>query len=153
MKTFKFRMQTVLEQRERVETVAKQTFAEADAACGRGARLLAELQDVRAALLEELRAQDVQFDPLEMRVYQDYMQTITQSIREQEAYLREITLQREACKLHMVGAAQNRQALDTVKDRDKSAHAQRRQRAEQTAMDELSTARFNFRQREGQGAT
>ncbi len=67
--------------------VAKQNFAEAEAARARGERLLQELQEVRAALLDELRVCQGQFDPLEMRVYQDYMQTITQSIREQENYV------------------------------------------------------------------
>lgn len=150
MKSFKFRMQTVLEQRERVETFTRQTFAEAALALERAERLLAELQDVRAALLDELRGHSRAFDPLEMRVYQDYMQTITQSIREQESDVRELAIQREACRLHMVGASQDRQALDTLKDRDKQSHALHQQRTEQNVMDELSTARHNFRQREGQ---
>lgn len=148
MKHFKFRMQTVLEQRERVELVAKQSFAEAEAARVRGERLLAEMHAVRAALLDELRECRGQFDPLEMRVYQDYMQTITLSIREQETYVRQTIIQREACKMHMVGAAQNRQALDTLKDRDKQRHSAQGQRTEQALMDDLSTARFCFRQRE-----
>lgn len=150
MRDFKFRMQTVLEQRERVELVAKQNFAEAEAARARGEQLLRELHAIRAALLDELRECHGQFDPLEMRVYQDYMQTLTQSIRDQEAYVRQTVIQREACKMHMVGAAQNRQALDTLKDRDKQRHSAQRQHAEQTLMDDLSTARFNFRQREEQ---
>lgn len=150
MKSFKFRMQTVLEQRERVELVAKQNFAEAEAARVRGERLLRELHEVRAALLEQLRECQGQFDPLEMRVYQDYMQTITESIREQDTYVRQTIIQREACKLHMVGAAQNRQALDTLKDRDKQLHSDHSRRSEQTLMDDLSTARYNFRQREEQ---
>lgn len=150
MKSFKFRMQTVLEQRERVELVAKQNFAEAEAARVRGERLLRELHEVRAALLEQLRECQGQFDPLEMRVYQDYMQTITESIREQDTYVRQTIIQREACKLHMVGAAQNRQALDTLKDRDKQLHSDHSRRSEQTLMDDLSTARYNFRRHEEQ---
>jgi len=150
MKHFKFRMQTVLEQRERVELVAKQSFAEAEAARVRGERLLRELHEVRAALLDELRLCHGQFDPLEMRVYQEHMQTITQSIHEQDEYVRQTIIQREACKMHMVGAAQNRQALDTLKDRDKQLHSAHSRRSEQTLMDDLSTARYNFRQREEQ---
>ncbi len=150
MKDFKFRMQTVLEQRERVELVAKQNFAEAEAARARGERLLAELHAVRAALLDELRDCHGQFDPLEMRIYQDYMQTITQSIREQDEYVRQTVIQREACKMHMVGAAQNRQALDTLKDRDKQRHSAQGLRREQTLMDDLSTARYIFQRREEQ---
>ncbi len=50
----------------------------------------------------------------------------------------------------MVGAAQNRQALDTLRERDKQLHSAHSRRSEQTLMDDLSTARYNFRQREGQ---
>ena len=42
MKRFKFRLQTVLEQRERIETQAKTTFAEAHQALLRGEKLLEE---------------------------------------------------------------------------------------------------------------
>ena len=72
MKNFKFRMQTVLDQRERVETVAKQTFAEADAVWQRGKSLLGDLCEIRDALLSELCRVNAEsgFDPSEMRLYQ-----------------------------------------------------------------------------------
>ncbi len=152
MKHFKFRLQTVLEQRERRETVARQTFAESQAALGRAERLLGEMREVRAALLEELcRRRAGAFDAFETRLYQDYMQVITQSIGEQEGYVRELTTSCEAHRLHLVGTSQDKQALVTIHDRHKQAHALLALRAEQTAMDELATARFNFQQRAQEG--
>lgn len=152
MKTFKFRLQSVLEQRERRETLAKQSFAEAQAALARAERLLGEMREVRQALLEELcRRRAGAFDAFETRLYQDYMQVITQSITEQEGYTRELATSCEAHKLHLVGTARDRQALVSVRDRHHLAHQQTALRAEQSVMDELATARFNYQQRAQEG--
>ena len=145
---FRFRLQSVLEQRERRETLAQQTFAESQAALARASVLLGEMREVRGALLEELcRRRAGAFDAFEARLYQDYMQIITQSIAEQEAYLRDLTTSCEANKLHLVGTSQDRQALVSVRDRHQQAHRLTALRAEQGVMDELATTRFNFQRR------
>ncbi len=149
MKNFRFRMQVVLEQRERIETVAKQSFADAEAALQRGEQFLSELREVRSALVTEMcrLRQEGGFDPGEIRIYQDYLQTITQSVRDQESHVRELSIMREAHKLHLVGAAQNRQALAGVKDRQQQAFVMQRQRTEQNALDELATVRHAYGRR------
>ena len=152
MKNFRFRLQAVLEQRERRETLAKQTFAEAQGALQRGEKLLDEMREVRQALLDELcRRREGVFDAFETRLYQDYMQVIAQSIGEQETYVRDLATSCEAQKLHLIGTTQDRQALVTVRDRHQQAHALKMQRAEQGIMDELATARFNYQQRAQKG--
>lgn len=148
MKNFRFRLQAVLKQRERRETLAKQTYAEAQAALTGAERLLGEMREVRQALLEELcRRREGAFDAFETRLYQDYMQIISQSLTEQEGYVRTLTSTCEAQKLHMIGTSQDRQALSKVHDRHKQAHALSAQRTEQGVMDELATTRFNYQQR------
>ena len=152
MKAFRFRLQSVLEQRERRETLAKQTFAEAQLALGRGEKLLEEMREVRQAILDELcRRRSGVFDAFETRTYQEYVQVITQSIADQEGYVRELVSTCEAQKLHLVGTSRDRQALGNVRDRHQQAHAQAVLRHEQGVMDELATARFNFRQRGEEG--
>ena len=152
MKNFRFRLQAVLEQRERRETQAKQTFAEAQGALQRGEKLLDEMREVRQALLDELcRRREGVFDAFETRLYQDYMQVIAQSIIEQETYVRDLASSCEAQKLHLIGTSQDRQALVTVRDRHQQAHALLIQRAEQSAIDELATSRFNYQQRAQKG--
>jgi len=152
MKNFKFRLQSVLEQRERREDLAKQTFSEAQAALLRGQKLLDEMGEVRQAMLEELCKRRVGvFDAFETRMYQDYMQVIAQSICDQEAYVRDLACSCEAQKLHLIGTSRDRQALVSVCDRHKLAHTALSQRAEQNVMDELSTSRFNFQQRTQEG--
>ena len=109
MKHFRFRLQAVLEQRERRETLAKQTYAEAQAALSRAEKLLLEMREVRQAILDELcRRREGAFDAFETQLYQDYMQTISQSLAEQEGYVRTLASTCEAHKLHMIGTSQDK---------------------------------------------
>lgn len=148
MKSFRFKMQVVLDQRERVETAAKQSLSDAEGALRGAETFLSELREVRAALVDEMRGRaNSAFDHDETRLYHDYLQTIVESIRVQEAHVRELTLAREAHKLHLIGAAQDRQALAGVRDRHQQAFVLQRQRTEQNALDELATTRHNHRQR------
>ena len=143
MKSFKFRLQAVLDQRERQEKAAQQSFAEAEAAYRRAEVLLGELNEIRAALLHELNIRrGAGFDAAETRLYHDYMQTITSSIREQEAHMQDLASTREAFKLHMLSATQGRQVIDKVKTRDKDDHHRERERATQKVMDDLTTTRY-----------
>ena len=152
MMKFKFRLQSVLEQRERRETQAQQTFAESQAVLTRAGVLLAEMGELRQALLDELcRRRAGAFDAFETRLYQDYMQVITQSIAEQKVYIHGLATSCEANKLHLVGTARDKQALVSVRDRHQQAHKTSALRAEQSVMDELATTRFNFQQRTLEG--
>ncbi len=147
---FKFRLQAVLEQRERRETQAQQTLAQSQAALGRAETLLGEMREVRQALLDELCRQragafDAPFDTMETRLYQDYMQVITQSIAEQEADIRALQISCAAHQLHLIGTARDKQALVSVRDRHQQAHTRLGLKIEQAAMDELATTRFNHK--------
>jgi len=147
MKKFRFRLQAILEHRERREAIAKQTFAEAQTALTQAEQLLDEMREVRQAILDELCRRPVGvFDPFETQIYQDYMQVITRSIADQENYVRELLTSCEAQKQHLIGTSQDRKALDTMRDRHKLEHTLGVQRDEQSAMDELNTTRFNYNQ-------
>jgi flagellar FliJ protein len=143
MKRFKFRLQSVLEQRERLETHAKSSYAAAQQAVQNAEVLLAELTEVRAALLNEVAEQRKSdtFDPLEARLYQDYLKQIITCIRDQEAYVRELQINAEAMRLNLVGASTNRKVVDKIKERDQSAHREQAIRAEQATVDELVSMR------------
>lgn len=137
-----------MEQRERRETLAKQTYAESQAALTRAERLLLEMREVRQAILDELcRRREGAFDAFENQMYQEYMQIITQSLQDQESDIKALASTCEVHKLHLIGTSQDRQALVTIHDRHKTAYTRAAQRVEQSAMDELATTRFNFQQR------
>ena len=105
--------------------------------------LLAELTEVRAALLNEVAEQrkSSTFDPLEARLYQDYLKTIVTCIRDQEAYVRELQINAEAMRLNLVGASTNRKVVDKLRERDQSEHNAQTIRAEQATVDEIVSMR------------
>lgn len=147
MKRFKFRLQAVLDQRNRLETQAKMSYGEAQQALIKGRQLLAELIDVRAALLDELSQNRLSGDfcPNESRMYQEYLKTITECIHDQENYVRDLATTAEAFRLHLVGASQNRQIVDKLKDRAHDSHVHEANRAEQNTIDELATVRHHYK--------
>jgi flagellar export protein FliJ len=148
MNNFKFRLQCVLDQRERQEKAAQLSFAEASTACRRADELLLELYDVRQALITELGGcRDRGFDAVETQLYQDYMQTISTGIKDQEAHLSDLTTTREAFKLHMLGATQGRQVIDKVKSRARDVHTREREVEAQKVADDLTSTRYVAKQR------
>ena len=150
MKHFRFRLQAVLEQRERRETQAKQTYAEAQAALTRAERLLVEMREVRQALLDELCRRRAKPLPaghsmrLKRRCTRITCRSSPSRCKSRKAMSRRLRPTCEAHKLHLIGTSQDRQALATVHDRHQAAHAQAALRAEQAVMDELATTRFHI---------
>jgi flagellar FliJ protein len=150
LKTFKFRLQTVLERRQLQERMAQQGLASAEASFSRAEHLLADLREVQNALLAELSSRRSEtFDPLETRTYQEYLQTIRDSIREQEAYVEGRAVERDAKKTELVRALNGRQALDAIKDKRHREYSVEQMRVEQRFSDELAMARFKKRMGEG----
>jgi len=146
MKRFKFRLEAVLDQRNRIEKMAKTSFAEAEMALRRAQQLMAELEEVRAAILEELGQKRLSggFCPDETRLYQEYLTTIKKCISDQHEYVRELTTNAEALRLNLVGASKNRQIVDKLKERDHGSHVSEVNRIEQAAADEMASMRHQF---------
>ncbi len=147
MKRFKFRLQTVLEQRERMETQAKSSYAEAFQALAKGKQLLDELEEVKTALVAELTERRVSgdFNPDESRIYNEYLQTIITCIRDQKEYVRDLTSTAEALRLNLVGASANRQIVDKLKNKAQESHTSEGIRVEQNTIDEMATMRHHYR--------
>ena len=148
MKSFKFRLQVVLEQKKRQETVARVTYAEAALAEDRALTLLVELQDVKCALIEELsNAQSLGFNPTENQLYYEYLQVVTQSIRDQELHIKGLAQDREVMKICMVRATQDHKSLASMRDKHKHAHTQHENRKEQSTQDDMATLRHGYQRR------
>ena len=147
MKRFKFRLQTVLEQRERIETHAKRNYGEAQRALVQGRQLLEQLEEVRGSLMQEFTELRLKghFSAEETRWYQEYIQTVTRCVHEQLESVRQLEINTEAFRLSLVGAAQNRQIVDKLKERDREHHHALAVKVEQAENDELASTRFSYR--------
>lgn len=143
MKKFKFRLQTLLDQR-----IAKEE------------RLLIELGEIRRkeaeeiARLERLRARLVEADkrierainegePVENIVRADeYAKSVRDDIKVQELTVEAVRRQVEVKRLEVVKAMQDRQVLEALRDKQEREYIQAMMRAEQNQLDEMASVRF-----------
>jgi flagellar export protein FliJ len=137
-----------------MERAAKLSFAEAEQACRRAEAMLDEMRQEREAVLSDLcgRNRGDAFDPAEAHAYQDYLCILTQSIKEQELFVRERIADREVQKLLMIGKSQEKQVIVKLKDRDRDVYQREALLTEQKDIDEIATTRHahRLRGRDGQ---
>ncbi len=143
MKRFQFRLQTVLEHRERKETLAHMDYGQAQNQLNQAQKMLQELEDVKEAITSELSERRLagQFDPDETQLYHDYLKTIRQCIIDQNIYVDDLTSTAEALRLHLVGLSQQRQVLDHMKAKAQVIHRNTALQVEQTASDDMAASR------------
>jgi flagellar FliJ protein len=147
MKRFKFRLQAVLEQRKRIENQAKKTYADAQQALIKGSQLLNDLEDVRTTLiteLSELRSTG-NFNPDESRLYGEYLATVNKCIKEQQDWVAELSSTAEAFRLQLVGASQDRQIVDKLKERQHENYISEDNKEQQAECDEMATSRYSIK--------
>jgi flagellar export protein FliJ len=153
MKRFQFRLQTVLEHRQRKETVAHLNFGQAQSQLNQALKMLQELEDVREAIVAELTERRVagHFDPDETHLYNEYLKTIRQCIDEQNIYVADLSSTAEALRLHLVGESQKRQVLDHMKTRAQTDHNRTAILVEQAVTDDVAASRRQYQhQQSGQ---
>jgi len=148
MKRFQFRLQKVLEHRQRKETVAHLNYGEAQNQLNQATKMLEELEEVRDAIIKELS--DIRlsgsFDPNETHLYHEYLKTIKQCIIDQNEYVSDLSSTAEALRLHLVGVAQERQVLDHMKSKAQLDHRNSANKQEQSVSDDMSASRRQFQQ-------
>jgi flagellar protein FliJ len=146
MKRFKFRLQTVLEQRKRIESQAKKTYADAQQALHKGNQLLTDLENVRTGLIDEISEirNSGDFNADESRIYGEYIQTINKCIKEQQDWVSELSSTAEAFRIKLVGASQDRKIVDKIKERDHENYVHEDIREQQAECDDINTARYNI---------
>lgn len=141
MKKFKFRLQTLLDQRQSVED-----------------RLLAELGEVRQEEAVELRRLDDLRDKLAqawqalttlmksdagaLERCDDYAKTLRDDIRVQELTIEGIRAKVEAKRAELAEAMKQRKVIEALRDKQEQAYIAAALQAEQTALDEMSSLRY-----------
>jgi flagellar export protein FliJ len=147
-KRFQFRLQSVLEHRQRKETIAHLSHGEALLQLQRATTMLDELEEVKTAIIEELTERRVkhEVDPDETRLYYEYLSTIKTCIADQQVYVNDLSSTAEALRLNLVGASQQRQVLDKMRTKAQSDHQGIMQRSEQSLTDDMAATRRQFLQ-------
>lgn len=141
MKKFKFRLQTLLDQRQATED-----------------RLLAELGEIRReeaaelAFLEELHARlrdawealaTMQRSDAEALGRSDeYAKTLRDDIKVQELTIQAVRTRVEAKRVEVVEAMKQRKVIEALRDKQEQAYIAAHMRAEQSALDEMASLRY-----------
>lgn len=143
MKRFRFRLQTVLDQRRAVEEQRQQAFArEAQAR----ARLLARAAELEAESLEERGEMARQLaGPLDLpRILRSlkFLGGQAQRLRRTAAAQREIEVKLEPLREDLVQAMRARRVLELLEERQRRAYYQEASRQEQKLLDEVALRPF-----------
>ncbi|MHB9037032.1 MAG: flagellar export protein FliJ [Armatimonadota bacterium] len=143
MQRFKFRLQTLLDQRKSVEDM-----------------LLAELGEVRREEVAEIERLDALRDRLEMAWgdiekalgrnapaeelgrLDEYAKTIRDDVKVQNLTLVSVQERVEAKRMEVVKAMQDRQVLDALRDKQEREYLMAVAKAEQNELDEMASVRF-----------
>lgn len=143
MKKFRFKLQTVLDQRKAKEDhllaelgeVRREEAAEA----ARLTRLRGELEAARAGMVAALAGNA---RPEELARRDEYVKTMRDDARVQELTLEAVRARAEAKRLEVVEAMKERKVLESLRDKQEREYVQACERAEQQQMDEMASVRY-----------
>lgn len=147
MRAFKFRLQTVLEMREREEEVAARELAEAMRILEAEKTKLHELRMLEAdALAEYHRMQgEGRLDLQAIQWFQAYSMRLASSIREQAQVVEAADHEAEKRRAALMQAAQAKQVLQKLKEQAKADHQKAMDAEEAKQLDEIATQRYQRR--------
>lgn len=144
MKKFQFRLQTLLEVRERVKETKEQELSQIT-------HKLQQLFDAREALLQskeehlmaQAEAQQGKMDVDTILWFQQYSEWLDLKIAEATKSIEETSRKREEKRRELVHATQECEIITKLKERDYKQYLKEIDREENLLIDELATSRFN----------
>jgi len=143
MKRFKFRLQTVLDQRQTVEDRLLAELAELRREEQAEIHRLRALESVLASaerLLESALQENRNADEISRR--DDYAKTMRDDVRLQELTLEAVQRRVEAKRVELIDAMRDRKVMEALRDRQQREYLMAQARAEQNSLDEIASLRF-----------
>jgi flagellar FliJ protein len=149
MKQFNFRLQKVLEVREREEQEAIKKLSQAKHATLDAQEKLRELQSSREAIVRSLATErrTGALNPEEQMGYERYIIQLGEKISAQKTLIAELQEIENQRRLELVDAARERKAIENLRERAKLEHDSDVLHAEQSEADDLSSSRDLFKKR------
>ena len=143
MRRFKFRLQTSLKVALMREDIQRQELDKCQTAYQEGLAILQQQQKQYALLVSELR--DIQRHRLQIetvQLYQEFMLTLVQMIKEQNKIVNELYQELEQCRIKLLRLMRNRKVLEKLKERYWFKYQREVMSEEQKQNDELAIIRF-----------
>jgi len=143
MKRFRFKLQTLLDQRQaredRLLVELGELRNEEAAEVTRLNNLHLELERAWASTATALRCNA---SAVEISRFDEYAKTMRDDIRVQELTLQAVRERVEAKRVELVEAMKERKVLEALRDKQEQAYILVQQRTEQNALDEMSSLRY-----------
>lgn len=141
MKKFRFRLQTLLDQRQ---TIEDQLLAELGELRQEEAVELARLSGLRAELVQvwEALAMLDRSNAAALERSDLYAKTLPDDIKVEELTLEAVRTRVEAKRAELVEAMKQRKVIETLRDKQEHAYIDAAMRAEQSSLDEMSSLRY-----------
>lgn len=137
MKSYKFKMDKVLEYRENVEKVKVEDFAKITHKLRREEEHLKDLQET----LEE-KKKVKQEDLYGMKMGFLYREKLKAEVDRQVSKVKEISVKAEAAQHVLIEARKDRKIMEMLKEKDQEKYRLERLSTEQKELDDLSVMRF-----------
>ncbi|MCL2572964.1 MAG: flagellar export protein FliJ [Defluviitaleaceae bacterium] len=142
MPKFKFRMQSVLSIKEKVEDLKKNEFGKAMAALAEAQRVMVEMQQARENCIEDFRnGISGGIDPAAFKRYNLYLEKMKLAIKRQAFVVEQCEVFVEQKRQELVEAMRDRKTLETLRDNDYEEHLTEEKKQEQKIVDEIVSYR------------
>jgi flagellar protein FliJ len=148
-KKFAFRLQPVLDHRQRIEDEKKQTVALRRKACDEAQ---AELDRLNAEFREQsalVRTRHHEFDAETLRAHYGHLHFLDRVIDAQIRILAERRAALERAQQDLMAAQKDRKVVDKLKDRRKAAYVAEEMRIEQGELEDANARAYGRAQRIG----
>lgn len=144
MKGFKFKLQPVLDQRQKKEDILKKELAEKRLQYENEKLVLEKLRNKLSNVQQELRIkQKDKIDAAEMSGYLLYCQRLEREIELQVMKLTNLASEVSKAQERLLEATKEKKIIEKLYDKQLEEFRQEINRVEQIAIDEISTVRYN----------
>lgn len=148
MKKFKFRLQSILDTREKALEDRQIEFGFIQRNLQKQLMQLKNLQNTlkhNFESLENLISQGQSIDFSLINSYKNYIDKLTQDIKVQNEIIETVKMQLEAKKQEVIEALQAKTMLDKLKEKDQEEFKKEIERLETQELDDISIARYKKR--------
>ena len=151
-KSFKFRMQTILDHKQDLEDKEKEKLAKIIQRLEQAKIYVANLEKKKEMTRLELKEKqrNGQLNINELRIYNAFLKKLDQDILNAKLMIEQIKAEEREQRQKLLKAAQDRQAFEKLKEKHKEAFDAEVEEKERKLIDEIATIKFARKRREDQ---
>lgn len=148
-RTFKFRLQSVLEYKEKQEKEEQRELAKKQGILAKEEQKLQFLVDLKQMRQKEMavKSSEGKLNVVELKMYQDHQKRLTSEISDQQIQVQQAQSDVELQREKLLKAVQERKTYEQLKEKHYQAYLAEVEAEERKLLDDIATAKFS---REGE---